>query len=361
MKSFYQKNRVYGELSTEEKKDVLEIEKDVSTPIMSQTKLNRLLIKRYISDDIAIIAYTMNAILGVTIFEMSWGYFNSGLIGGTLMVIIVDVLSFETARILLVSQRLLFQRTGDVKGYPEIAALTMGSKIWSLIVQIATIISCLGVCIDSMIFLGETIGQSLSIPYLDSIYYVTIPLILLSWIRSFRNLSLFTIIGVFSIILAAFAIIYDGSSHMKGSLKSTPLFTSLPSTMKFLGPATFLFTIHYCALSVGSEILHERKHERELNASNEVYVTNEEEMQIEISVGIAYILSTIIISLLGAGGYVIYRQADIAKYDFSISLLIYYGNSISFMICSEILSESQNLLARIMCVKTLYSIYHLGH
>ena len=91
--------------------------------------------------DIIVIANTMNALLGVSIFSMPWGYTQSGVLGGSILLIIIGLLSFETARILLVSQKLLFQRTGDIKSYPEIAALTMGSY-WSSIVSSATVISC---------------------------------------------------------------------------------------------------------------------------------------------------------------------------------------------------------------------------
>lgn len=125
---------------------------------------------------------------------------------------------------------------GDIKSYPEIAAIMMDNEIWSTLVQLATVISCIGGCIGYLIFLAETVGQLFSISLQHSILFVTGPLILLSWIRSFRNLSVFTVISVVSIILAVFAIIYDGSNRMKpGSIRDAPLFLSLTSTLNFLG------------------------------------------------------------------------------------------------------------------------------
>lgn len=64
-------------------------------------------------NDVSIIANTMNALLGVSIFAMPWGYLKSGVFGGSILVLIVGALSFETARVLLVAQKVLYDRTGD--------------------------------------------------------------------------------------------------------------------------------------------------------------------------------------------------------------------------------------------------------
>ena len=44
---------------------------------------------------------------------------------------------------------------GEVKSYPEIAAFTLGPSFSSL-VHTATAVSCLGGCVGSLIFLGNT-------------------------------------------------------------------------------------------------------------------------------------------------------------------------------------------------------------
>jgi hypothetical protein len=303
---------------------------------------------------LTVIANTMNALLGVSIFAMPWGFMQSGVLGGSILIMIIGLLSLETSRILLSAQRALYDRTGEVKSYPEIAEMALESRYYSTIVQLATLISCIGGCVGYLIFLGETVGQLFAIPLAESIYYVTIPLILLSWVRSFRNLAVFTFISVISIILAVFTIIYDGSGKMMGSIDDVPLFLPMDSTLQFLGPATFLFTIHYCVLSMGSENLHE-KVDPILERNNFVHRDMAEiielgEVVVDIDHGdvprqpkiasgsaehsnhstgsgyrsvvipsltrpliIAYASSAILIALLGAGGFIVYRHAEIVR------------------------------------------------
>lgn len=285
--------------------------------------------------DISIVANTVNALLGVSIFAMPWGYLKSGIIGGSILVFGVCLLSFETARVLLVAQRILYYRTGEIKSYPEIAAITMGNTIWSTVVQTATIISCIGGCIGYLIFLGETIGQMFSIPLRESIYFATIPLILLSWVRSFRNLSFFTILGVIALFLAILAVIYDGLTKMKTTVDDAPYFMPLGSTLNFLGPTTFLFTIHYCVLSMGAESLHDKiDPEIELShlyQSTPLYddlATTSVDMSEMSESGsqklptapmlarpllIAYIISALLICFLGTGGFIVYRNAEVVQ------------------------------------------------
>lgn len=203
---------------------------------------------------ISTIANTTNAILGVSIFAMPWGFQQSGLMGGTIITIIVAFLSFETIRILLLVQTTLYQRTGDVKSYPDIAMSALG-PLWSSIVQLATVVSCLGGCVGYLIFLGEITSQLFSISLEKSILAASFPLILLSWIRSFKELTLFTVVGCGAILLAIWAIILDGSDRLRSDHPiQNDLRLFAPSTsMNFLGPSTFTFTIHYVVLSMGAE------------------------------------------------------------------------------------------------------------
>ena len=80
------------------------------------------------------------------------------------------------------------------------------------------------------------------------------PLILLSWIRSFQELTLFTIAGMIALIASLCIILIDGYRNTTDqSVGSTPLFLPLRSSLNFLGPATFCYTIHYCVLAIGAE------------------------------------------------------------------------------------------------------------
>jgi hypothetical protein len=125
---------------------------------------------------------------------------------------------------------------------------------------------------------------------------------------------------------------------MSGDIIDIPLFSPLPNTLKFLGPATFLFTIHYCVLSMGAEVLHdkadedeaeyEEKHHHDDKISTESISTSSSENinQIELVGGhsrigappvltkpllVAYILSCLLITLLGAGGFLVYRHSEV--------------------------------------------------
>mmetsp|Transcript_4289 Transcript_4289/g.5903 ORF Transcript_4289/g.5903 Transcript_4289/m.5903 type:complete len:618 (-) Transcript_4289:136-1989(-) len=226
--------------------------------------------------DFSTVSNCVSALLGVSIFAVPWGFQQSGVLGGVILSTFLALLSFETARILLLAQKRCYLKTGEAKGYAAIAEMTLGSG-WSVSVEAATIISCLGGCIGNLIFFGETLGQVFSLESSSVILYATIPLILVSWIRSFHELSILTAFGIATLSVAVMAIIYDGSMQYRmdlttntnpttialqsaamamkpTGLKPIPLF--LPWTIvNFVGPATFLFTIHYCILSMGAEYL----------------------------------------------------------------------------------------------------------
>jgi hypothetical protein len=156
---------------------------------------------------------------------MPWGYLQAGLLGGTIVLFSVALVSFETAKILLVVQEIYYNETKIVKSYPEIAQSCLGDE-FLIIIKIATGISCIGGCVGYAIFLGDLsiyisiyiislsiylynislyisnisiyasmhLGEMLSsicfIPYASSLLYLSIPLVSLSWIRSFKGIYL---------------------------------------------------------------------------------------------------------------------------------------------------------------------------
>ena len=68
----------------------------------------------------------VNALIGVSIFAMPWGFSQAGLVGGILVLLFVSYLSFDTAKILLKTQRILFYKSGQVYGFPEICSIMLG-------------------------------------------------------------------------------------------------------------------------------------------------------------------------------------------------------------------------------------------
>ena len=114
MKSAISSN--YGTLGTaktckEEELSFLNEQRDNQTPFDLEA-----LVKDHVKvSHISVIANTMNALLGVSIFAMPWGFAMSGIVGGFLVIIFVSLLAFETVRVLLVAQRyvlvILFTKT----------------------------------------------------------------------------------------------------------------------------------------------------------------------------------------------------------------------------------------------------------
>jgi multisubunit Na+/H+ antiporter MnhG subunit len=256
-------------------------------------------------DEVSVAANTMNALLGVSLFAMPWGFQQSGVLGGLTVLIIVAILSYDTARMLLVSQKVLYMRSGEVKSYPQIAGSILGPR-WSNVVKVATITSCLGGCTGYLIFFGETVGQALQLSGSTVILLATIPLILLSWIRSFRELTLFTVVGVCALIVAVIIIFIDGSHKLDRNVSDLPMFET-NTFMNFIGPATFLFTIHYFLLAMGAEVL-----------AVSPWISNMTHTEAETSysalnypIALSYFLSLGLIALVGVAGFAMYRNVDL--------------------------------------------------
>jgi amino acid permease len=260
-----------------------------------------------VADELSVITNTVNALLGVSLFAMPWGFQQSGILGGLFVLFVVAILSYDTARMLLVSQKALYIRTGEVKSYPQIAASVLG-PIWSPIVKCATVTSCLGGCTGYLIFFGETVGQALSLSSHSVIIGATIPLILLSWIRSFRELTVFTIMGVISLTVAVIMILVDGSHKIDKQLSDLPLFET-NTFMNFIGPATFLFTIHYCILAMGAEAL--KTITWISSHTNPRYEPETSYSALNYPIAVSYLISLVMIALVGISGFAMYRNVDL--------------------------------------------------
>lgn len=297
-------------------------EQDASENCSSKTVREKLSI---ITESTSVIANVSNGLLGVGIFAMPWGFQQSGTLGGTMITLFLAYLSFDTLCILLETQKTLFIKKGEVYSYPEVAQLILGSNTWGSIVKIATVISCLGSCIGYFIFLGEICGQLFAVSISEAVLIVILPLILLSWIRSFRELTLFTFIGVVAIIATIIAVTFDHITNLnEKNFVTTPLF--IPETaLNFLGPATFSFTIHYCVLAMGAELLLEQsiqQNSTKYSSIESVYSDSDQIVDLESRVnvnlnglikalGVAFVLSALIIVFHGSTAFIIYRNANL--------------------------------------------------
>jgi hypothetical protein len=154
------------------------------------------------------------------------------------------------------------------------------------------------------------------------------PLTLLSWIRSFRDLAIFTLIGVFAIVVSCIVVMIDGVRAMENQPQDAghPRLFTLRSAPNFLGPATFLYTIHYCVLSMGAETL-QQPDAASTSSSGAMSVTAStfsprvalgslkhvafSDAHIARPLAISYALSSLLIILVGSSGYFTYGAANI--------------------------------------------------
>jgi amino acid permease len=259
-------------------------------------------------DEVSIIANTINALLGVSLFAMPWGFQQSGVVSGVVILIIVAVLSYDTSRMLLVCQKYFYMRTGEVKGYPEIAASALGPH-WHTIVQTTTIVSCLGGCTGYIIFFGDTVGQILSLHPSTVIVAATIPLVLLSWIRTFRDLTIFTVFGVVALVATVMVILYDGSQKVGGSLADTSM-VKWDTSINYLGQVTFLFTIHYTTLAMGAETL-KLKSWMSKHVDDEHSETSYSVLTTPIAWSFGF--SAVLVAVVGISGFVMYQDVGFVR------------------------------------------------
>jgi len=204
-------------------------------------------------DQKATVYSILNALLGVSIFAVPWGFERSGFLGGSLIVWAVAYGCYETIRILLVSQGMLFDRTGKTMSYPDMVRETMPEPM-PKVVKCATLISCVGGCVGYLIFLSEVCLQLLGWTQTGSVLAACVPLIGLSWLKGFKELEVFSFINFCVIIASLLYVVLDGVLNVQpAAAEGVPLFAPLPSTMQFVGPATFTFTVHYMIVSMGGE------------------------------------------------------------------------------------------------------------
>ena len=271
------------------------------------------------SIDPVILINSFSALLGISMFAVPWGFLMSGIIGGIMVIITIAYLSFETTRILLLAQSRIFLHTGEIPSYADIAAEYLGPP-FGLIVKLSTVISCLGGCIGSLIFIASLLSQLLHVHFKQALLYLGIPLVLLSWIRSFRELTFFTLFGSIAILFSIFILLIDGylqyssESMTVHELNGISLF--LPRSIEFIGPVTFLFTIHYIVLSMGKEVLSQNHFnfpkfsDENLESLAENHTRLFKSNKLIVPLAVSYATCSFILSFLGTLGYLWYRNVN---------------------------------------------------
>ena len=211
-------------------------------------------------------ANLLATLCGVSIFAVPWGFSLAGSLGGTIVVVFISYICYETIRILLIVQADLYTTTGIVASYPTLVATYLGES-WEPVVKIATITSCIGGCIGYLIFLGEISGRVFHMTHTITIICAVVPLTYLCWLRNYSELEKYISMSCVLFVVILIYILYDGASHpnaqefqsLPPAEQVPPLFTSFSSFCKFLGPATFMDCVHYMILSMSEEALRVHK------------------------------------------------------------------------------------------------------
>jgi hypothetical protein len=258
-------------------------------------------------------ANTMSVLLAAAIFSIPWAFFEAGIAGGFVIITFASGISCSTILSLLKAQRDLYFECGEVFDYPDLASRYLGSSYWGSTVRTATTISCVGGCAGFFVFIGQICSQELELPLEQTIALLCIPMILMSWIRSFKELSIFTAFGVFSIVFSVIAILIEGFPVQRSSLVIR-IFDPIQS-FGFIGNATFLFTVHYCILSMGAEVLQNHKfnnyHHTALPLTQ--YESTRFANQLTCPVITAFLCSTIVVAGLGLVGPLVYSGNELVR------------------------------------------------
>lgn len=261
------------------------------------------------------ISNLLSTLISGSMFTLPWSFHMAGVYGGSVVVLIIALISYETIRALLSAQREIYLKTGDVVGYPVLAASLLKSEKWSSAIQTATVISCIGGDIGYLIFIGGISSQLLNQPCLHTTIIAAIALVFLSFIRSFSDLSIFTTIGVVA-NLGSFIAVFVMGMNLDSSTYHVVSFQLYP-TMTFVGSATFMFGIHYCIVSMGAEILTRYKEQH----AQDIYCTPLPSSQrlvnplpmLEYDLAIAFTISTVGVIALGVSGSIFYSGGDFVR------------------------------------------------
>ena len=293
--------------------------------------------KRSLMDDVGSVANIMSIILTCNMFSFPWSFFQTGICYGILILVFSAVISSMTALTLIRSQRQLFYKTGNIANYSELCCYYLGGgHTLSSSIQISTAISCFGGCIGFYIFMGQILAQLLSVSLGIANLLLLIPLVPLSLSRSFKDLSIFTIISVGSFIMVI-AIIYQYAFSVWNTAENDSHRFHLPKNDNFyhtpditvvielIGNATFLYAIHYCLLSQGAEDIEDEMNMIAVNESTSLLVSeckNESKFRPDFTadrnISISFLISTCVCIIVGATGHMFAKNGEIVRYDCTI-------------------------------------------
>eukprot|EP00187_Rhodella_violacea_P008727 CAMPEP_0174895516 /NCGR_PEP_ID=MMETSP0167-20121228/9916_1 /TAXON_ID=38298 /ORGANISM="Rhodella maculata, Strain CCMP736" /LENGTH=436 /DNA_ID=CAMNT_0016134865 /DNA_START=240 /DNA_END=1550 /DNA_ORIENTATION=- len=205
-------------------------------------------------------------ILGAGSFALPWAFCHSGIVFAFIGVLLLGLFSLCTVLMLVESKRMIEEsgtyseideEHNDGLDYSQIAEIALGRRM-EYIVKALTLCSCIGACAGYLRFILGVFTDIFGASQHLIILFLSPLLIVLSMIRTWSSLSSFATVGNILFFLAVILVLYD-PLH---TALSTPHAPHAPfiaangpgdSPLLIIGPATFLFTVHYCVLSVARE------------------------------------------------------------------------------------------------------------
>lgn len=208
------------------------------------------------------------AFLGLSIFTTPWGFSQSGVVSGIILTLLISILSYITVCMLLECQMVTYARTNDVKSYADLAQTILHTGAnsvihYSTVVKVATVVSCIGTCIGYLVFLGELSSVLLGLSHTNCIVLCSLPLIFLSWVRSFNDMANYTIVSLLCILCSLVIVLMDGYhthyDEWSSSYSASANYINA-GILNYVGPVIFSCTVHYYVLSMHSEHIYRRHH-----------------------------------------------------------------------------------------------------
>lgn len=196
--------------------------------------------------------------IGAASFELPWAVKQGGLIGGSVGLVFLGLISQFTLVILAKCGHLA---STSYPTYPDIGREAFG-KTGVILAWTGIIASTIGACGSYLIFIGSSIqkllgGYTVVFEYSAvCTLFVIPPVIMLSWLRSYKVLAPTSILGICALLFSLVATWIDiGMYHEAQSFDDYPA-VQITSYPLFLGNAAFLYLIHSVVLPTEQSMKH---------------------------------------------------------------------------------------------------------
>jgi len=197
---------------------------------------------------------------GGSVFAMPWAFAQSGLLSGTLSVVVLALLVYSTLYWL---GKCSHSHPSIVRPtYPEIASVAFG-RIGFVAAWLGIVSMTLGVCGTYLVFIASQLAKLAHTEWLTQSVVtalVAIPMVLLSLFRSYSFLAPFNVLGLLSLAAALVIVSVDAASHLdfesvfSANANSNGVAVVANRDVSryplFLGNAAFAFLIHSVVLPI---------------------------------------------------------------------------------------------------------------